>query len=66
MRHETFELTLYANQDLMDELNELMIYVKRQKLGELQKFSFTFHELDILQAKINTELKKNSRPMRMK
>lgn len=74
MRHEPFEPMEYHNQYLMDELNEFCVALKvwlypekfGDKLPDLQRRypKPDPPDIDNLQARINTELKKDARPMR--
>lgn len=73
MRHERFIPMEYANQDLLDELNDFCISLKiwlypekfENKLQDLQR-RYTkpdLSEIDNLQHRINTALKKDAKPM---
>lgn len=65
MRHERFELMDYANNGLMDELNEFMVCCKVHLFGlPIKKPKPTVEEIDSLMFRLMTELKKDAKPYR--
>ncbi len=63
-RHERFIPMEYRHEQLMDELNEFMIACKVHLFNlPVKKPKPTVQEMDSLQARINSVLKQDAKPM---
>jgi hypothetical protein len=65
MSHRRFELLDYANQQLMDEFNELCISIKTHLFDlPVNYLKPTSEEIDNIMLRIMAELKKDAKPTR--
>lgn len=69
MRHEPFEPMEYANKDLANELNELMINIKVWLYEDAAKLRIhrpkpSIDELDGIHMRVHQALMKDAKPMR--
>jgi hypothetical protein len=64
MSHQRYELLEYKNKYLIEELNEFMIAVKVYLFDvPIKRTKPTVEEIDSLQARINTILKQDAKPL---